>query len=58
MNDSSLPNNQTTETVTRLSDIYIDTDTIIKLISSLDPNNAHGFDGISICMLKLCATSI
>ena len=36
----------------------IDTDTIIKLIHSLDPNKAHGCDGISICMLKLCATSI
>ena len=29
-NDSFLPNNQNTETVTRLSDINIDTDTIIK----------------------------
>ena len=57
-NDSSLPNNQTLETVTRLSDINIDTDTIIKLIRSLDPNKAHGCDGISIRMLKLCATSI
>ena len=47
-NDSSLPINQTIETVTRLSDITIDTDTIIKLIRSLDPNKAHGCDGISI----------
>ena len=54
-NDSSLPNNQTTETVTRLSGINIDTDTIIR---SLDPNKAYGCDGISIHMLKLCATSI
>ena len=51
-NGSSLPNNQTTETVTRLN---IDTDTIIR---SLDPNKAYGCDGISIHMLKLCATSI
>ena len=57
-NGSSLPNNQTLETVTRLSDINIDTDTIIKLIRSLDRNKAHGCDGISIRMLKLCATSI
>ena len=57
-NGSSLPNNQITETVTRLSSITIDTDTIIKLICSLDPNKAHGCDGISIHMLKLCATSI
>ena len=50
-NDSSLPNNQTIETVNRLSDINIDTDTIIKLIRSLDPNKACGCDGISIRML-------
>ena len=54
----TLSNNQTIETVTRLSDITIDTDTIIKLIRSLDPNKAHGCDEISMRMLKLCATSI
>ena len=58
MNDRSLPNNQTIETVTRLCNINIHTDAIIKLIQSLDPNKAHGCDGISICILKLCATSI
>ena len=58
MKDSSLPNNQTTETVTRLSDINIDTDTIIKLIRSLDPKKAHDCDGTSIRMVKLCTTSI
>ena len=55
---TALPNKPTIETVTRLSDINIDTDTIIKLVRSLDPNKAHGFDGISKRMLKLCATSI
>ena len=57
-NDSSLPINQTIETATMLSDITIDTDTIIKLIRSLDPNKAHGCYGISTRMLKLCAMSI
>ena len=57
-NDSSIPNNQTIETVTRLSDINIDTDTIIKLICSLKPKKCCGCDGLSIHMLKLCATSI
>ena len=56
--DSSLLNNQTIETVTRLSDIYIDTDIITKLIRSLDPSNAHGCDGISIRLLKLCTMPI
>ena len=57
-NDSSIPTNQTIETVTRLSDINIVTDTIIKLIRSLDPNKTDRCDGISIHMVKLCATSI
>ena len=57
-NDSSLPKNQTIETITRLSDIDIDTDTIIKLFRSLNPDKAHGCDGISMRMLKLYATPI
>ena len=57
-NDNSLSHNQTIKTVNRLSKFNIDTDTIFKLIRSLDPNKAHGCDGFSIPMLKLCATSI
>ena len=57
-NESSFPNNQTIETISRLADINIDTNTIIKFIRSLDPNKAHGCEGISIRMLKLCATEI
>ena len=45
-------------TVARISDFNTDTDTIIKLIRSLDPNKAHGCDGTSIFTLKLCATLI
>ena len=41
VNDSSRPNNQTIETVTRLSDINIATDTIIKLVRSLDPKKDY-----------------
>ena len=57
-NDNSLSHNQTIKTVNRLSKFNIDTDTIFKLIRSLDPNKVHGCDGFSIRMLKLCATSI
>ena len=46
------------ETVTRLSNFNTDTDKIIKLIGSLDTNNAHGCDGILIHISKLWATSI
>ena len=57
-NGSSLPNNQTIETVARLSDINVDTDTIVKLIRPLDPNKALRSDGISVRMLRLSTTSI
>ena len=57
-NDNSLPHNQTIKTVNRPSKFNIDTDTIFKLICSLDSNKAHGCDGFSIRMLKLCAISI
>ena len=57
-NDSSFPHNQIIETVNRLSEFNIDTDTVIKNILSLDPNKAHDCDEISIHMLKLCATWI
>ena len=43
--------------ITRLTNIIIDTNTIIKFIRSLDPNKARGCDGISVCMSK-CTASI
>ena len=47
-NDGSLPNKH----------FNINTNAIIQLIRLVDPNKAYGCDGISICMLKLYATSI
>ena len=58
INDSSLLNNQIFETVSRLSDFNINTDTIIKLVCSLNLNKALGCDSISVRTLKLCATSM
>ena len=57
-NDSTLPNDLNFETAERISSFDISEDKIIKIIKSLDPNKAHGHDGISIRMLKLCASSI
>ena len=57
-NDSTLPNNLVFETTERISSFDISKDEITKIIRSLDPNKAHGYDGISIRMLKLCASSI
>ena len=41
-----------------LSSFIIDEDTILSLIRSLDIHKSHGFDNISIRMLKLCDSSI
>ena len=40
------------------SDIKIDPDEIVKIILSLNTNKAHGCDGISMAMLKLCPEEI
>ena len=42
----------------KLSDIVINSENIVKVISSLIPNKAHGYDIISIRMLKVCGKSI
>ena len=57
-NDSTPPNNLVFEAAERISSFDIPKDEITKIIRSLDPNMAHGYDGISIRMLKLCASSI
>ena len=57
-NDSNLPNDLVFETTERISSFDISKDENTKIIRSLDPNKAHGHDGISIRMLKLCASSI
>ena len=57
-NDSTLPDDLVFETKERISSFNISKDGISKIVSSLDPNKGHGYDGISICMLKLFASSI
>ena len=57
-NDSTLPSDLNFETAERISSFDISKDKITRIIKSLDPNKAHGHDGISIRMLKLCASSI
>ena len=41
-----------------ISSFDISKDFITNIVKPLDPNKAHGYDGISICLLKLCASSI
>ena len=41
-----------------LSSVSFSQDDIAKIIQNLNPNKAHGHDNISICMLKVCCSSI
>ena len=56
-NNSTLPSFQTFEISNRLSTLDIDSKKILKLIQGLNSNKAHGHDGISIRILKLCEPS-
>ena len=55
VDNSSLPTNLTFETENRLPTFDFSTGDIIKIIKVLDPNKAHGHDGKSTRMIKLCA---
>ena len=57
-NNSALPKSNTYHTGNRLNDITFDNEKLLKIIQSLDANKAHGYDGISIRMLKLGSPSI
>ena len=46
------------KTNAKLENVEIDKFTIAKIIDKLNPNKAHGFDSISIAMLKMCAEEI
>ena len=41
-------------TNSRLNNVIINSDVISKIIKDLNPTKAHGFDGISIRMIKMC----
>ena len=56
--DNQVPKNISFETDKTLSTFEICSNDIVKFIRSLDPSKAQGHDGISVCMLQLCATSI
>ena len=56
--DSAVPNDLVFDTTEMILFFDISKDEITKIIRLLDPNKTHGHDGISIRMLKLCASSI
>ena len=42
------------KTDSRIAEIPVSTDQIMKIINKINPNKAHGFDDISVKMIKLC----
>ena len=57
-NDSVLPTLLEHDSEARFSKISFSDDQILKILRALDINKAHGYDEISIRMLKLCDKSI
>ena len=57
-NTSKLPTNSFKRTNNLLSTILFTKDDIAKIIKNLNPNKSHGFDMVSIRMLKNCDDSI
>ena len=58
VNASTLPDQIPLATNNFLENIIFSEDDILQSIRHLDANKSHGFDGISIRMLKLCDSSI
>ena len=57
-NNSKLPTNPSYLTDKPLSTTTFSANDIGKIIRSLNPNKAHGYDNLSIRMLKLCSDAI
>ena len=57
-NNSVLPTNLPQLTSKCLDSIHFSSSDIVKIISRLDPNKAHGHDMLSIRMIKLCGNTI
>ena len=57
-NNSMLPTNQMFLTQARLQSFDLNEDEILKIIRALNVNKAHGHDGISIRIFKICDKSI
>ena len=53
-NDSALPNLSNSVSNVSLSSIHFEDQDILKIIRSLNYNEAHGYDDTSIRLLKIC----
>ena len=56
-NDSKLPSNQIYLTQSKLVSLDFNEDEVLKIIRSLNIHKAHGYDDISIRMIKHCDKS-
>ena len=57
-NDIELPTSLTFYTDNRLFIVSFSHEDVGKIIQNLNPNKAHGHDNISMCMLKICDSTI
>ena len=57
-NDSTFPSTYKHRTDERLSCVNFTSDKILKIIQALDPNKAHGHNGVSIRMLERSSLSM
>ena len=57
VNDSVFPI-FVSKTDASLDNVSVTTEYIINIINTLCSNKAHGYDGISVAMLKLCASEV
>ena len=58
VNNSTLPDKITYNSAARLTSVKFDNNNILKIISSLNVNKAHGDDGIFVRMIKMCDESL
>ena len=58
MNDSVLPRSYIIRCNNLLETIQIDADKVLRIIRSLDCNKAHGWDDMSVSVVKICDSSI
>ena len=57
-NDSKLPSNQIYLTQSKLVSLDFNENEVLKIIRSLNIHKAHGYDDISIKMIKICDKSL
>ena len=58
VNNSVIPDTQSYKTISRLSSLSFENNDILKLKRSLNIQKAHGFDDISIHIIKICDSAL